>query len=93
MLIFLDLMKPKFNFVCLTHCLEIKNFGDHGVNFVNLRVSICPIMKIQTAYWQTNGRINIRTGRFTALTSKMGTLPQNLRELCVDFGTQHATSP
>jgi hypothetical protein len=75
------------------HCLEIKNFGDHGVNSVNVRVPICSPMQMQIAYWQTSGRTSIHVGRFTASTSKAGMLPQNLRELCADFCTQHVTSP
>jgi hypothetical protein len=43
---------------------EIKSFK----NFVNSRVPI----KIQNAYWLTNGRENICTGRFVALIFEGG---------------------
>lgn len=52
--------------------LEFKSFNDSGLNYVNTKVSICSLMKMQIAYWRTKGRANIRTGRFAASISETG---------------------
>jgi hypothetical protein len=51
--------------------------------------------KIQVAYWRTNGKTNVRIGRFTASISKadMEMTPVNLRELHADFWVILTQSP
>jgi hypothetical protein len=72
--------------------LEIKNFGDHVLNFVIPEVPICSQIKCQNAYWLTNGRTNICNGWFPASTSEAGMemSPRNHEELCADCWTLQA---
>jgi hypothetical protein len=59
-----------FRFECINRSLEIKNSGERGLNFVNLRVHIYSPMTMHIAYGcNSGGGTNIHIGRFAASSS------------------------
>lgn len=59
-----------FRFECINCSLQIKNFGDRGLNFLNPGVNIYSPMAMHIAYgWNTGWGGNTHIGRLAALSS------------------------
>jgi hypothetical protein len=84
-LTFLKVTKPALHVECSTSKFLIKNFGERGLSFVKTEILVFSPMECQIAYWQTNGRTNIRLGSFAYSISeaRREMTPRDLAGSCV----------